>query len=162
MACCGATSGSGRTMSAFRLSLPRIAFGPCSFLNLSRMNSVPFSLPLMTSNQARESSTTINAIKAPTDIPSSINPPAFPIRGSPSQPPATSSRAPPIHPPARPPRAPLQIWVRPGGPAEEAGSQSMARVSRQQPLGDADHQPDAQADERTDDEIAQVDQTRER
>src|SRR3990170_6618694 len=50
----------------------------------------------------------------------------------------------------------------PERPAEEAGSQSMDRGSRQQPLGDADHQPDAQADERTDDEIAQVDQTRER
>ncbi len=47
-------------------------------MNLSRINSVPFSLPDLTSSQARESRTTISEMKAPTDAPSNTNPAAFP------------------------------------------------------------------------------------
>src|SRR5574341_682082 len=52
--CCGATSGSGSAMSLLSTLLPTTAAGPFSPMNLSRMNSLPASLPVVTFNQARD------------------------------------------------------------------------------------------------------------
>ena len=56
--------------------------GPLACMNLSSMNSVPFSLPEVTSSQAFPSATSTSEMNAPTEAPSSTRPEALPVRGS--------------------------------------------------------------------------------
>jgi len=108
MACCGAMSGSGSTISDFRAELPIMMDGKPLRRNLSSMNSVPLSLPFLTVSQTLLSAQTINAINTPISKPRMIIPKALLAAVLLILLRSTSSSKPPKQPPSKPPTALFQ------------------------------------------------------